>query len=199
VRLAGKGSMRRTGRNNMGCDIESWVEVYNPATDKWTAVRYAFPTSAWERSLNMPDFVSVPFRTRDYGLFGFLANVRNYSNCEPLDKPRGLPVGFDLEGGCAVMNELEVVSDVHIPTNDLANFHSHSWFLLSELLAFDYERILWNRRIRRGIDGAALAEAGEGVYQTYRDFLGQEFFDTLEIMRRLGEPNRVRVVFCFGD
>src|SRR5580704_8525539 len=86
--LRGKGQCVGRVVNNMGCDIESWVEIYDPATDKWTAVRHAFPTSAFERSVSLPDFVSVPFRTRDYGLFGFLANVRNYSCCVPLDEPR---------------------------------------------------------------------------------------------------------------
>jgi hypothetical protein len=149
----------------------------------------------------MPDFISVPFRTRDYGLFGFLANVRNYSSCEPLDKPRGLPVGFDLEGGLAVMYEEQSASDVRIRGMDelATDFHSHSWFLLSELLAFDYEKIFWNRRIKRGIGGAAFAEEGEGIHQTYREFLGEDFFGTLEIMKQLGEPDQVRVVFCFGD
>ncbi len=172
----------------MGCDIESWVEVYDLQTDKWTAVRGAFPSTVYEKTLNYPDFLSPPFRTRNYGLFGFLANVRNYSCCEPLDKPRGLPIGCDLVGGCSV-NDID----------DLEGFHSHSWFLLSELLSFDYEKSFWNRRITRGIHGAALANEGEGVHETYREFLGQGYFDALEVMKGLGKPDHVRVVFCFGD
>ena len=87
------------------------------------------------------------------------------------------------------MNNIECLDD----------FHSHSWFLLSELLAFDYDRKFWNRRIHRGKDGAALAQEGEGVHQTYREFLGRDYMDTLEVLKRLGEPEHVRVVFCFGD
>ena len=68
----------------MGCAIESWVEIYDLETNRWTAVWDAFPSTAFEKGLNYPDFVWQPFRTRDYGLFGFLAGVRNFSCCEPL-------------------------------------------------------------------------------------------------------------------
>ena len=82
---------------------------------------------------------------------------------------------------------------------DLEGFFGYSWFLLSELLSVDYERVFWNRRIKRGIDGAALAQEGEGVHETYRAFLGQDYMDTLEVMKRLGHPDQVRIVFCFGE
>lgn len=134
------------------------------------------------------EFMSTPFRNRNYGLFGFLAGVRNYARCEPLARPRGLPAGCDAAGGCRVNN-----------IDSLDDFHSHSWFLVSELLAFDYDRQFWNRRIHRGKDGAALAREGEGVHKTYREFLGLAYMDTLESLKRLGKPGQVRVFFCFGD
>lgn len=172
----------------MGCDIKSWLEAYDLTTDRWAVVRNAFPASAFEKALNWPEVVSPPFETRNYALFGFLAGVRNYACCEPLDKPRGLPVACDSVGGCSV-------NGVH----DLEVFHSHSWFLLSELLSFDYEKTFWNRRIEKDKDGGALAHEGEGVHETYRQFLGLGYFDTLEIMKGMGQPDQVRVVFCFGD
>jgi hypothetical protein len=172
----------------MGCDIVSWVEVYLPETHPWKAVLRAFPADSFERTHDNIDLVSPPFRTRNYGLFGVLAGVRNYSCCEPLAKPRGLPDDCDVPGGC-LANEIE----------DLEGFHSYSWFLLSELLSFDYERVFWNRRIRRGKDGAALAQEGDGVHETYRNFLGQRYMDALDIMKGLGDPDQVRVIFCFGD
>ncbi len=185
----------------MGCDIFSWVEIYDPQTNKWRAVRDAFPADDWEKGHYGKAFVSAPFRSRDYGLFGFLAGVRNYANCEPLDLPRGLPVGCDLTGGCSVIDELEVVADLHIQNTEtlIHHFHSYSWFLLSELLSFDYEKVFWNRRIQRGKDGAALAQEGEGVHQSYPEFLGRDYFGALATMKTLGEPNHIRVVFCFGD
>jgi hypothetical protein len=172
----------------MGCDIFSWAEVYVPEVGGWKAVVDAFPADAFEREHGHLEFVSPPFRRRDYGLFGFLAGVRNYAHCKPLAEPRGLPPVCDVEGGCRV-------NDV----DSLDEFHSHSWFLLSELLAFDYDRQFWNRRIQRGKDGAALADEGEGVHQTYREFLGPAYMDLLESLKLLGKPDQVRVIFCFGS
>jgi hypothetical protein len=172
----------------MGCDLVSWAEIYVLEVESWKVVDDAFPADAFEREHYQVEFVSSPFRRRNYALFGFLADVRNYAHCEPLAKPRGLPSGCDVSGGCRV-NEIDGLDD----------FHSHSWFLVSELLAFDYDRQFWNRRIHRGKDGAALAQEGEGVHQTYREFLGPAYMDTLESLKSLGEPEQVRVVFCFGD
>lgn len=176
----------------MGCDIISWVEVYDSRTNRWTTALSAFPADSFEKENLLGDFFSEPFRRRDYDLFGFLSGVRNYACCEPISKPRGLPIDCDQAGGC-LANDIEDLQD------NLLDFHSHSWLLLSELLSFDYEKVFWNRRIHRGTDGAALAEEGEGVHLTYREFLGQTYFDTLEVMKSLGEPDHVRVVFCFGD
>jgi hypothetical protein len=154
----------------------------------WTAALNAFPSDDFEKRTDQVDFVSPPFRRRDYGLFGFLAGVRNYACCEPLAPPRGLPEDCDQSGGCAP-NDIE----------DLSGFHSHSWLLLSELLSFDYDKVFWNRRIHRGKDGRALAGEDEGVHQSYRELLGSSYMHALEKMQTLGELDRVRVVFCFGD
>ena len=78
----------------MGCDIVSWAEVYVPEVERWRAVVNAFPTDPFEREHHHAEFVSEPFRSRKYGLFGFLAGVRNYARCEPLAEPRGLPPGW---------------------------------------------------------------------------------------------------------
>jgi hypothetical protein len=185
----------------MGCDIYSWVEAYNPQTSKWKVVRNAFPADDLAKSLYKTDFVSAPFRDRNYGLFGFLADKRNFAYCEPLAQPRGLPADCDLEGGCAVMNESNGVPDEPIKEVELRDsFNSHSWVLLKELSDFDYERGFLNCRIRRAKDDAETAQETEGIYQTYRELLSQEFFETLQIMKVLdGKPDHVRVVFCFSD
>jgi hypothetical protein len=172
----------------MGCDIVSWAEQYAPETRSWQVLIDSFPADSFEKEHDHVEFASAPFRNRNYGLFGFLAGVRNYAHCEPLSEPRGLPLGCDVVGGCRV-NDVDSLDD----------FHSHSWFLVSELLAVDYDRQFWNRRIHRGKDGAALAQEGEGVHQTYREFLGPGYMATLDVLKRLGEPEHVRVVFCFGD
>ena len=39
----------------------------------------------------------------------------------------------------------------------------------------------------------------EPAQKSYREFLGEHYFATLDVMKGLGQPDRVRVVFCFGD
>jgi hypothetical protein len=160
----------------MGCDIFSWAEVYVPKVGEWKAVVDAFPADAFEREYDHLEFVSSPFRRRDYGLFGFLAGVRNYAHCEPLAEPRGLPPGCDVEGGCRV-------NDV----DSLDEFHSHSWFLLSELLAFDYDRQFWNRRIHRGKDGAAVAVEGGGYTSNLSRIPWTSLYGSTRISQALGK------------
>ena len=98
----------------MGCDIFSWVEVYDAGSSRWIAARNVFPADDVERQLYDRPFYSAPFRRRMYGLFGFLAGVRNYAGCEVLSQPRGLPADADLVGAMDVINETEKVVDLHV-------------------------------------------------------------------------------------
>ena len=172
----------------MGSSIFSWVETYSSETELWRAVFNCFPPDSFEEQIGQRGPFSAPFRNGHYGLFGFLAGVRNYACCEPLAKPRGLPDDCDKVGGC-IANDID----------DLVDLESCSWLLLSELLNFDYETVFWNRRVRKGIDHAALADEGEGIHQTYRELLGPNYFETLGVLESLGEYDRVRVVFGFDN
>jgi len=134
-------------------------------------------------------------------VFGFLANVRNYSHCTPLGECKGLPEDSE------VLNAPSVY-DVNTSERDNlledGNYHSFSWFTLKELLDFDYEQTFWNRQITRQespnyFNHAALAEEGEGKVITYREHLGEGFFRDLDILKTLGEPEFVRVVFYFDN
>jgi hypothetical protein len=178
----------------MSCDIISWVEVCDADRREWKAVLEAFPADAFEKEHHRSNFVSSPFRDRHYGLFGFLADVRNWACCKAISMPRGFPPDFDLEGGFLASGCYAY--DEGVPNFD--GYHSHSWLKLAELLNFDYEKVFWNRRIR-GPGGLALAREGEGVHETYRSFLGRRYFESLDVMAGLGAPDCVRVVFCFGD
>ena len=61
----------------------------------------------------------------------------------------------------------------------------------------------WNRRITKYvgnyINGAALAEEGEGKFLTYRENLGEWFFKHLNELKELGDPENVRIVFWFDN
>jgi hypothetical protein len=170
----------------MGCDIHSFVEVRR--TGKWHyADDLRFPMTYGDPG----ETTNEPFFERDYGLFGFLGNVRNYSHSPVVAAYRGLP--DDLSTGVA--NEYREWDQYA---------HSDSWVSLAELLAFDYDQIFWDRRVMKETspgrwDGAALAEEGEGTHLPLREFLGSHYFDRLHDLAQLGDPGDVRVVFWFDS
>ena len=132
-----------------------------------------------------------PFETRDYGVFGFLANVRNLSEVPNIKEPTNeLPDN--------VSKEVKEVWEDWGPDG-----HALSWLTLKELLDFDYDQIFWDRRVRKQLPyskwhGAARAENGEGRYLSIREFLGEShFFDVLETLKGLGAPENVRIIFWF--
>lgn len=170
----------------MGCDIHSAVEVRD-SDGKWR----------WDDRAVFPDdlrdgqFTNAPFDWRSYGMFGFLANVRNYSRVPPLADARGLP--DDLSPALADEESEPWLGD-----------HSHSWLGLNELLAFDYDQTFEDRRTTKQTgpnswDGAALADKGEGRITTFREFLGSGFFAELERLKTFGDPENVRIVFGFDS
>lgn len=153
----------------MGCDIHSFAE-------KKVGDRYEM----------IPDL--APFDWRDYGMYGFLAGVRNYSAVPVLAQPRDLP--DDLSPG--VRERAEDWS---------ADAHTHSWLSVTELLAFDYDKPVEDRRYTRQeapnfFNGAATAEPGEGKSMPWREFLGDGFFTDLEKLKAAGAE---RVVFWFDN
>lgn len=164
----------------MGCDIHSFVERRD--VDHWLRVKASFPDGIYPSN--------EPFGWRSYGLFGFLANVRNYSQVPPIAHARGLPKDLSAE----MLTVLE----------DTDGNHSHSYLTLAELLAHDYDVVFWDRRITREIaprcfDGAATANEGEGEHLTLRAFLGPQFFAHLDILKTIGAPEDVRIVFWFDN
>lgn len=129
-------------------------------------------------------YVDLPFRPfdwRSYGMFGFLADVRNYSHVPPISQQRGYPDDYD----AGEWNET----------------HSASWLSVAELVEFDYEQTFEDRRTTReespGLwNGAADTGEGNGARVSYRYFLGSNFFDDLEKLQRLGAD---RIVFDFDN
>ena len=165
----------------MGCDIHSFVEI------NWV------PFKEDVFSTHYGSFTMSPFDWGSYSIFGFLAGVRNYSCCTPISEPKGLP------------SDSEYLKR-HYARDD--GYHSHSFLTVKELIDFDYDQKFWDRRITRttvlpngGVssNGAALAEEGEGETITYREHLGKGFFEDLDVLKTLGEPENVRVLFWFDN
>jgi hypothetical protein len=125
---------------------------------------------------------------RSYGIFGFLADVRNYSAVPPIAAPRGFPADASPE----VIKSYEYWGvDAHTP----------SWLTIDELAAFDYEAEVEDRRYTRQdgpncFNGGATCEPGSGKRMPWREFLGDRFMDEL---KRLRDAGAERLVFWFDN
>lgn len=175
----------------MGCDIHSFAERRNKQTNKWEKVEDAFSLDKYDKERLKKDKGGSPFDWRNYSMFAFLADVRNYDHCEPLSEPRGIPDDISDE----VKQEYEYWE---------YDAHSASFLTAKELLDFDYDKKFENWRVTKQTspncwDGASLAEEGEGKILTYREKLGGWFFTHLNELKELGEPEDVRIVFWFDN
>jgi hypothetical protein len=131
----------------------------------------------------------TPFNWRNYGFYGWLAGVRNHSAMTPMAADRGLPE----DASESVAREFYDYWE--------SDAHSVSWVTVAELLAFDYDAPCEDRRARLVVDGnvwvapVALGP-GDGQVQTYRAFLGEDYFRDLEALKAAGAE---RVVFWFDS
>lgn len=174
----------------MGCDIHSFAEIKNKE-GKWEKVSDHFSLDDWAKEYYNKEKGDSPFDRRDYSVFAFLADVRNYDHCEPISKPTGIPADVSDE----VRESYERWS---------SDAHSASSLTLKQLLDFDYDKKFWNRRVTKQTgpnswNGASLAEEGEGTTISYRENLGEMFFKDLEALKELGKPDDVRLVFWFDN
>lgn len=152
----------------MGCDIHSYAERKD-INGQWGEIDFQ------------------PFDWRSYGMYGFLADVRNYSGIEPISKPRGLP------------NDLTPIIKNTAKMWGLDG-HSHSWLTVAELLAFNYDAPMEDRRAdflhKTHGSGPDTCEPGDGIKTTYRKFLGEGFFTDLKKLQDMGAE---RIVFWFDS
>jgi hypothetical protein len=153
----------------MGCDIHLYGEKRNQ-------------DGTWEHTSDGDD-LDAPMNYRSYGIFGFLAGVRNYSAVTPISRQRGLPDDTSAFVRSAF-------------TSWRFDAHSPSWMSMDELMSFDYEGEVEDRRCTRNGDGGSTCEPGNGKKMTYREFLGDGFFKDLE---RLRDGGADRVVFWFDN
>lgn len=160
----------------MGCDIHSHVEVRK--SGQWLEVGAVFQLEPWEFRLNGEQTSNEPraFRIRNYGVFGFLADIRNYSRVPPIMEPRREWPS----------NSPSVIGDKYGTEYLDTDRHTHSWLTLAELLAADYGQRFVDKR-----DGDKEV--------TVCEFLGPNFFATLGELANLGAPDDVRVLFCFDN
>ena len=153
----------------MWCDIHAFSE--KKVNNKW---EYVWEVDFW----------------RNYSIFGFLAWVRNYDCKEPLSEPRWIPDDISEP----IKKELEVWEWA---------YHSASWFILQDLLDVDYEKTFWNRRISRTVwnvtNWACIAEEWEWKIESLKDNLWWWYFQELEKLKQIGNPENVRIIFWFDN
>lgn len=134
----------------MGCDIHLFVEKQNQAgaweaADKWTANPYFKGDPESESPLTVEHRQRF-YTGRNYNLFAILANVRNGrgfagvdtgDGFNPIAPPRGLPSDVTE----AVKRESDSWG---------CDGHSHSYFTLAELLAYDWTQVTKHRGFLNG-------------------------------------------------
>lgn len=123
------------------------------------------------------------FSQQNYSMFGFLADVRNYSMTPTIALPRGLPDDVS----CSIACEHESYG---------LYAHTASWLSLKELLEFNYDATFENRRVIVNASGAHTCKPGMGEITTYRESFCEQFQTDLLLLRAIGAE---RIVFWFSD
>ncbi len=152
----------------MGTYMTSHVETRND-DDTWTHER-------WEP---LAEYENGPFERQYYGVFGWLADIRNYSAVTPISEARGLPE--------------DVSADVLAEHENGCDAYGVSWLSVDELMAVDYDQRVEDRRG----DGGTTVPPGDGEATSLREFLGDPFFRDLDVLRVLNDKRPARVVFWF--
>lgn len=169
----------------MGTYNDSVVEILDQENKVWHLADSdgAFPVRSCDWNIMGSKNTNRPFNYQSYAIASFIAGVRNYYALTPISDVRGLPDNESIE-------DIEKVSRYpwYIEDDCL-----NTWLLLKELLEFDYEQTFEDRR-----DNGNTVEKGKGCIITYREHLGEFFFDELEALKKFGNPEYVRIVFAFG-
>lgn len=125
----------------MGCDIHSYAEVRNKQTGKWEIVGDVFKNPYYNPDRETSEFnkemTNEPVYARNYDLFAILADVRNGrgfagtktgEGFSPISEPKGLP-----DDASDYVNEEAERWE--------GDGHSHSFFNVAELLAYDWDQV----------------------------------------------------------
>lgn len=159
----------------MGADIHAVAEIKWGANNKWVKVtepiwEYPFfnkdkPVGFW----NTP-YTNEPLVRRDYPLFAYLADVRNYVDIEPLSPPRGIP-----KGASKKFKSID--------------YHSHTYFTHTELLEALDELETDNRVIH-------FSDADTTYYERFYEVI-KKMLEPLQRVHALGYE--IRYLFAFDN
>lgn len=175
----------------MGCDIHIFTEVkkngsWRRSTDE------VFTLDKFDQEYHKKEKGTDPFDWRSYGMFGFLAGVRNYS-CVP---------GFECKQGLPE----DVTDKVRLEFDNMdGDAHSPSYLTAEELIGFDYDKKFSDRRTTKEerpgyFNGAHVVSEEEGAKTSFREFLGEFFMTHVQELKTLSEQYEdARVVFWFDN
>lgn len=174
----------------MGTYNYTLVEKLDPNSGKWGVENtYDLFMDNYENEKT----ADHPFEYQSYAAASFIAGIRNYYEVTPIAAGRSLPSDHES------IEELAGLGGHKIMTSRYGEFLcegcSYSWVLLSELLDFNYDDTFEDRRDYRGQND--MVAAGEGEIVTYREFLGEQYFKDLSVLKGLGKPNEIRVIWKF--
>lgn len=220
----------------MGCDIHMRAEVRK--NNKWEIVGEVFPNRYYRPENELSEWnqpkTAEPYGGRNYDLFAILADVRNGRGFA------GIKTG---EGFVPISEPKGIPEDASEEAKEFLNSyggdgHSHSFFTVSELMAYDWEQktgkqgyvtIEEYKNFKEnghpeawcgGVDGGGVSKitneemdeilkSGNTQPDTYtlvkwrtsyRDSVGDYFLvNTMDELKKLGEPENVRIVFFFDN
>ena len=170
----------------MGTSITTQLQIQT--ADGWEDTYDAFFSHYDEETCS-------PFSEQNYGLFAFLADVRNYACIPVLSQPRGFPPAKTRTYNEGLGSLWEFNRRTDWPEHE--GNSCATWFLVSELLAYDYDTVFENRRNSDSRDEPV--PVGCGDLTTVREYIGPKFFEDLEVMRQLGDPEKTRVIISFAS
>lgn len=167
----------------MGCYSQGIAEVYNKLTGKWEKVGDVFDDFKYDGQIPKPLKTDKPFFWQDYDVYAFLANVRNRAGLTPICEPKGLPEDSEyLNSEGPHQSFFGPADPVKVDILGRGN-HSHTWLTLRELLDFNYEN--------------DFVDKSDNTVKSYREALGQRFFEELAALSKLGQPEDVRIIIWF--
>lgn len=192
----------------MGCDIHVAIEVRDES-GQWKPTKLLEKDWATER-LFTGDY---NFFDRNYDLFAMLADVRNGrgfaglttgEGFNPIDDARGLPADLSRElrrlaedGG-----DQDYDSALEAYGAGWLGDHSHSWLTLRELADYDWNQTTRHAKYENERGGWVPLDAKQIGWTepvTYRERAGRFYTEFMPALLKLGEPDRVRIVFGFDS
>lgn len=175
----------------MGTNIHMVAEVRRDG--QWRLVT----DTLWKGWDDRP--TNQPYIHRNYDVFAILADVRNGrgfagsvtgAGFNPISEPKGVPE--DADPATVELDEWDYFKNL--------GDHSFSWLTVAEMDAYD-----WDQVTTKAFSEREYVKALRTAYYiqhswetTYRE-RAEDFLESLAILRTLGDPEDVRIVFGFDS